>query len=99
MMRTFYREEPLAINMPMVAWGGEGRFRKYGWRRAAVPRAARVEADEDGRVLPTGQEPDRGGSDQTEYGDCVGCRRVFAAVGRAERMDAGEHVPAALVHG
>jgi hypothetical protein len=49
-MHTFFQEEPLAINMPMVAWGGEGNFRKYGWKGAAgaLPKA-KTEADEEGK--------------------------------------------------
>jgi hypothetical protein len=51
-MRRTFREEPLAVNMPMVAWGSEIRFRKYGWKGAAsvLPKGG-VEADEEGRVI------------------------------------------------
>jgi hypothetical protein len=50
-MRTSFREEPLAVNMPMVAWGGEGLFRKYGWKGAANATQVAVDADEEGRVV------------------------------------------------
>ncbi len=50
-MRRIFREEPLAVNVAMVAWGSEGMFRKCGWRGAAsVPRSV-VEADEEGRPI------------------------------------------------
>ncbi len=52
LMRRFSREEPLAVNMPLVAWGSESLFRKYGWKGALnMPRKV-VDADEDGRPVP-----------------------------------------------
>ena len=51
LMRRMFREEPLAVNVAMVAWGSEGRFRKFGWRGAgSVPKAV-VDADEEGRPV------------------------------------------------
>jgi hypothetical protein len=48
-MRRILREEPMAVNVAMVAWGSEGLFRKLGWQgSASVPRSI-VDADEEGR--------------------------------------------------
>ncbi|NUQ61117.1 MAG: DUF4838 domain-containing protein [Pirellulales bacterium] len=50
-MRRIFREEPLAVNVAMVAWGSEGVFRKFGWKGAgSVPKAV-VDADEEGRPV------------------------------------------------
>jgi hypothetical protein len=51
-LRKLYQEEPLAVNAPMVAWGSEIKYRKYGWKGAAsaAPRS-KVEADGEGRVV------------------------------------------------
>ena len=50
-MRRIFREEPLAVNVAMVAWGSEGSFGKLGWRGAAsVPKSV-VDADEEGRPV------------------------------------------------
>ena len=56
-MRGMFEEEPLAVNMPLVAWGSEIKFRKYGWKGAAgaAPRT-KVEADGEGRVVPPPEE-------------------------------------------
>ena len=51
LMRQSFREEPLAVNMPMVAWGSEGRFRKYGWKGAASVPKTILDADEEGRPV------------------------------------------------
>lgn len=51
LMRRIFREEPLAVNVAMVAWGSEGLFRKFGWRGAGnVPRSV-IDADEEGRPV------------------------------------------------
>ncbi len=34
LMRRMTRENPLAVNIPAVAWGSEGVFRRFGWRGA-----------------------------------------------------------------
>lgn len=51
LMRRIFREEPLAVNMPMVAWGSESAFRKLGWKGASgVPKSI-LDADEEGRPV------------------------------------------------
>lgn len=52
LMRRIFREQPLALNTPMIAWGSEGIFRKFGWNGARSLPADRWDADEDGRVVP-----------------------------------------------
>jgi hypothetical protein len=52
LMRRLFREEPLALNTPMIAWGSEGLFRKLGWSGAKTLPADRWDADEEGRVVP-----------------------------------------------
>ncbi len=51
LMRRIFREDPLAVNVAMVAWGSEGSFGKLGWNGAkSVPKSV-VEADEEGRPV------------------------------------------------
>ncbi|MFA7172418.1 MAG: DUF4838 domain-containing protein [Kiritimatiellia bacterium] len=50
-MRHSFREEPLAVNMPGLAWGGEPKFRKYGWKGAVSMPKPVVDADEHGRPV------------------------------------------------
>ena len=50
-MRRFFREEPLAVNMPGLVWGGEAKFRKYGWKGAASMPKPVADADEHGRPV------------------------------------------------
>ncbi len=52
LMRRLYREEPLALNPAMIAWGSEGVFRRLGWNGAKSLPSDRWDADEDGRVVP-----------------------------------------------
>ncbi|MCX7044297.1 MAG: DUF4838 domain-containing protein [Candidatus Sumerlaeota bacterium] len=51
LMRQMFRDEPLAVNVAYVCWGGEGRFRKLGWSRPSPQLKAKVEADEQGRPV------------------------------------------------
>jgi len=52
LMRGLFRDEPLAINVPAVAWGNEIKFRKFGWKGASgAALQPQVEADEEGRVV------------------------------------------------
>ncbi|MBL9155566.1 MAG: hypothetical protein JNK37_24020 [Verrucomicrobiales bacterium] len=51
-MRQIFREQPLAVNTPMIAWGSEGIFRKFGWNGAKSLPTDRWDADEEGRVVP-----------------------------------------------
>ena len=48
-MRRLFREEPLAVNVPQVAWGSEGAFGKLGWSGAKSVSKEIADADEDGR--------------------------------------------------
>ncbi|MFK5924108.1 MAG: DUF4838 domain-containing protein [Verrucomicrobiota bacterium] len=49
LMRRIFREDPLAVNVAMVAWGSEGDFRKLRWNGAkSVPNSV-ITADEEGR--------------------------------------------------
>ncbi|NLX96880.1 MAG: DUF4838 domain-containing protein [Rhodopirellula sp.] len=51
LMRRIFREDPMAINVAGIAWGGEGVFRRFGWSGAkSVPQAV-IEADEEGRPV------------------------------------------------
>lgn len=50
-MRRLFREEPLAVNVPQVAWGSEGAFGKLGWSGAKSVSKEIVDADEDGRPV------------------------------------------------
>lgn len=50
-MRRIYREEPLAVNVPMVAWGSEGAFRALGWSGAKSAPKSVIDADEEGRPV------------------------------------------------
>lgn len=51
LMRELFGAEPLAVNVPMVAWGNEIKYRKFGWKGAATAAPqSKVEADEEGRV-------------------------------------------------
>jgi len=50
-MRRLYRDQPLALNPAMIAWGSEGLFRKYGWNGAKSLPTDRWDADEEGRVV------------------------------------------------
>lgn len=52
LMRRLYREQPLALNSAMIAWGSEGVFRKFGWSGAKSLPTDRWDADEEGRVVP-----------------------------------------------
>lgn len=56
MMRRILREEPLAVNVAMVAWGSEGSFGKYGWSGAKSVTPDLLEADEQGRPVQSGQK-------------------------------------------
>lgn len=57
LMRRIFREEPLAVNVPMVAWGSEASFGKFGWKGAgSVPKSV-VDADEEGRPVDTATPP------------------------------------------
>lgn len=51
-MRRLAREQPLALNMPMISWGSEGLFQSHGWNGAKSLPRERWDADEDGRVVP-----------------------------------------------
>jgi hypothetical protein len=51
LMRRLYRDQPLALNPAMIAWGSEGLFRKYGWNGAKSLPTDRWDADEEGRVV------------------------------------------------
>lgn len=51
LMRRLYREQPLALNSAMIAWGSEGVFRKLGWNGAKSLPTDRWDADEDGKVV------------------------------------------------
>ncbi|NLT70207.1 MAG: DUF4838 domain-containing protein [Verrucomicrobiaceae bacterium] len=57
LMRTLYRDEPLALSMPQIAWGSEGTFRKFGWNGAKSLPTDRWDADEEGRVVPPPDAP------------------------------------------
>lgn len=51
LMRELFGAEPLAVNVPIVAWGNEIKYRKFGWKGAAAAASqSKVEADEEGRV-------------------------------------------------
>lgn len=51
LMRRIFREDHLAVNVAMVAWGGEGLFRRFGWAGAkSVPQTI-IDADEKGRPV------------------------------------------------
>jgi hypothetical protein len=50
-MRRIFREEPLAVNVPMVAWGSEGAFRAFGWSGAKSVSKSAIDADEEGRPV------------------------------------------------
>lgn len=53
LMRKTLREDPLAVNVAMVAWGSEGAFHKFGWTGGKSVASDKVGADEKGRpVLP-----------------------------------------------
>ena len=52
LMREIFREDPLALNTPMIAWGSEGTFRRLGWRGAETLPTDRWDADEEGQVRP-----------------------------------------------
>lgn len=51
LMRRIVREQPLAINVASVAWGGEGAFRRFGFKGAASVSKGAIEADENGRPV------------------------------------------------
>lgn len=51
LMRRLYRDQPLALNPAMIAWGSEGKFRKFGWNGAKSLPTGRWDADEDGKVV------------------------------------------------
>lgn len=51
LMRRLYRDQPLALNPAMIAWGSEGLFRKHGWNGAKSLPTDRWDADEEGRVV------------------------------------------------
>ncbi len=55
LMRRIFREEPLALNAPMVAYGGEAHFRKLGWFGVKTVPQAVIDADEEG--LPVNDKP------------------------------------------
>ncbi|MCB1235301.1 MAG: DUF4838 domain-containing protein [Verrucomicrobiae bacterium] len=52
LMRRLFRDQPLALNTPMIAWGSEGLFRRLGWNGAKSLPSDRWDADEEGRVPP-----------------------------------------------
>jgi hypothetical protein len=52
LMRRLYRDEPLALNAPMIAWGSEGIFRKFGWLGAKSLSADRWDADSTSTAKP-----------------------------------------------
>jgi hypothetical protein len=54
MMRRILREDPLAVNVAMVAWGSEASFGKYGWAGAKSVTPDLLEADEQGRPVNAG---------------------------------------------
>jgi hypothetical protein len=59
LMRRIFREDHLAVNVAMVAWGSEGLFGRLGWAGArSVPKTV-VDADEKGRPAdpPAGAKP------------------------------------------
>lgn len=49
LMRRIFREDPMAVNVAMVAWGGEGSFRRLGWDGVKSVAKPVIEADEEGR--------------------------------------------------
>lgn len=49
LMRRIFKEEPLAVNVAYVCWGGEARFGKMGWSKPSPAVRAKVDADEHGR--------------------------------------------------
>ena len=51
LMRRIFREDPMAVNVAMVAWGGEGAFHKFGWNGAKSVAKKVIEADEEGRPV------------------------------------------------
>jgi hypothetical protein len=51
LMRRMLREDPLAVNVAMVAWGSEAAFHKFGWAGAKSVGAEKNEADEKGRPV------------------------------------------------
>lgn len=48
LMRRIFREDHLAVNVAMVAWGSEGLFGRLGWAGAKSMPKAMFEADEKG---------------------------------------------------
>ncbi|MHB8900774.1 MAG: DUF4838 domain-containing protein [Thermoguttaceae bacterium] len=58
LMRRIFRQDPMALNVAMIAWGGEGAFRRFGWNGIKSVASDVVEADEEGRpVKPQGAAP------------------------------------------
>jgi hypothetical protein len=57
LMRRIFREDPMAVNVAAIAWGGEGTFRRFGWNGIkSVPEEV-VKADEEGRpIRPEGMK-------------------------------------------
>lgn len=51
LMRRIFREEPMAVNVPMVAWGSEGGFARLGWKGAGSVARSVIDADEEGRPV------------------------------------------------
>jgi hypothetical protein len=51
MMRHIARERPLAVNVANVAWGGEGTFRRFGFKGAGSVDKRVIDADENGRPV------------------------------------------------
>jgi hypothetical protein len=51
LMRRIFREDPMAVNVAMVAWGGEGTFHQFGWKGAKSVAKKVIEADEEGRPV------------------------------------------------
>jgi hypothetical protein len=49
LMRRIFQQDHLAVNVAMVAWGGEGSFRKFGWAGAKSMPKAVLDAGEEGR--------------------------------------------------
>ena len=52
LMRHIFHEDYLAVNVAMVAWGGEGRFRRFGWSGVkSVPKGKSKPTKKAGRSL------------------------------------------------
>ena len=51
LMRRIFREDPLALNFPMVAYGSESHFYKLGWFGVKTVPQAVIDADEEGRPV------------------------------------------------